>query len=303
MESGFIFDNAQTLNKFMTNERIFFQLNALTLEMLWAAFPVAEPKAEKPDVPHTKDYPKFHSHSFCETHLCTKGTVTYRLMDGREFPINAGDTIFIRENVQQEMVYSSPDAQKISMAYRLMENQALYNRPDQGMVLDVAVIQQADGIFSLYQRISEELARRSLGYKDLIGSLLFQITLAYERQISAAPRANSSIQRIDKRVDEIESYINDHLSLNITTMDVAGVLHLSKRQINRIVFKEFGTSCGGLIKQLKHKKAQEFLLYSDRSVQDIAATLGYGSVYSFSKFFKSQEGMPPALFRRSHYSY
>ena len=303
MESGFIFDNAQTLNKFMTNERIFFQLNDLTLEMLWAAFPVAEPKAEKPDVPHRKDYPKFHSHSFCETHLCTKGTVTYRLVDGREFPINAGDTIFIRENVQHEMVYSSPDAQKISMAYRLMENQSLYNRPDQGMVLDVAVIQQADGIFSLYQRISEELARRSLGYKDLIGSLLFQIALAYERQISAAPRANSSIQRIDKRVDEIESYINDHLSLNITTMDVAGVLHLSKRQINRIVFKEFGTSCGGLIKQLKHKKAQEFLLYSDRSVQDIAATLGYGSVYSFSKFFKSQEGMPPALFRRSHYSY
>ena len=58
-----------------------------------------------------------------------------------------------------------------------------------------------------------------------------------------------------------------------------------------------------MIKQLKHKKAQEYLLYSDKSVQEIATTLGYGSVYSFSKFFKSQEGMPPALFRRSHYSY
>ena len=185
----------------------------------------------------------------------------------------------------------------------MMEGQALYNRAEQAMSLDVAVIRQADTIFDLYLRLCEEFTRQRLGYKELIGALLFQITMEYERQISVAPSEVAALQRIDRRAGEIESFINAHLSVNITTMDVAEVLHLSKRQINRIVFKEFGTSCCGLIKQLKHKKAQEYLLYSDKSMQDIANALGYGSVYSFSKFFKSQEGMPPALFRRSHYSY
>ncbi len=301
MDRSIIFENAQTLNKFMTNERILYRVNDLTLELLWTAFPDKNEKS----IPHAEGqrHVKSHSHSFCETHLCTQGTVIYRLTDGRDYTINAGDTIFIRENVEHEQVYASQDALKISMAYRLMENQSLYNRPDKKTLLDVVVIPQADHIFELYRLLSEELQELRLGYKEMIGSLLFQITMEYERQISAAPSEDSVIQRIDRRADEIENFINANLSTNITTMDVADVLHLSKRQINRIVFKEFGTSCCGLIKQLKHKKAQEYLLYSDKSVQEIATTLGYGSVYSFSKFFKSQEGMPPALFRRSHYSY
>ncbi len=302
MDRPIVFENTQMLNKFMTNERILYHVNELTLELLWTSFP---DRNEKSLPPHTEGRRrvKSHSHSFCETHLCTQGTMIYRLADGHDYTINAGDTIFIRENVEHEQVYTSQDARKISMAYRLMENQTVYNRSDKKAILDVVVLQQAEPILERYRLLSEELQALRLGYKEIVGSLLFQIAMEYERQISAAPSEDSVIQRIDRRADEIENFINANLSTNITTTDVADVLHLSKRQINRIVFKEFGTSCCGLIKQLKHKKAQEYLLYSDKSVQDIATTLGYGSVYSFSKFFKSQEGMPPALFRRSHYSY
>ena len=295
-------DTAQTLNKFMTNEHILFRVNNLTLELLWASFSNRNDRVGDGPV-NRRSHPKLHSHTFCETHFCTSGKVTYRIGNGQEFTICAGDTVFIRENIRHELVYASADARKISLAYRMMEGQALYNRAEQAMPLDVAVIRQADTIFDLYLRLCEEFTRQRLGYKELIGALLFQITMEYERQISVAPGEVAALQRIDRRAGEIESFINAHLSVNITTMDVAEVLHLSKRQINRIVFKEFGTSCCGLIKQLKHKKAQEYLLYSDKSMQDIANALGYGSVYSFSKFFKSQEGMPPALFRRSHYSY
>lgn len=142
-----------------------------------------------------------------------------------------------------------------------------------------------------------------MGYRDVIGSLLFQIAMEYERHISVRPSEDAVAARINQRAEEIMLFINGNLTRNITTNDVADTLHLSKRQINRIVLREFGTSCTNVIRQTKHKKAQELLLYSDKSIQDIAALLGYSNVYSFSKFFKSEEGLPPALFRRSHYSY
>lgn len=295
-----VLENTQILNQFMTNEHLSFRVNNLDLDILWASFEAGDVRN---NTGSNARHPKLHSHSFCETHLCTRGTVVYRLRDGREFVIHAGDTIFIRENVEHELAFDSDDALKISMAYRLTDGPALYNRPEGQQLLDVAVIPEATHIFSLYGKISQELSEQRLGYRDMICMLLFEITLEYERQITSVVNAAPVISRIDKRVDEINGFISANITKDITTMDVAEYMHLSKRQINRIILKEFATSCTGLIKQTKHKKAQELLLYSDKSIQDIATELGYGNVYSFSKFFKSQEGMPPALFRRSHYSY
>ena len=38
-------------------------------------------------------------------------------------------------------------------------------------------------------------------------------------------------------------------------------------------------------------------------LEEIATSIGYANVFSFNKFFRRVEGLPPGLFRRSHYSY
>ena len=300
MDRSIEWSNVQALNMFMTNERISFRANDLTLEVLWLSFPAERDEKRQHD-PHQR--PKWHSHSFCEAHYCIEGFYTYQLPDGRKLRMEPGDTIFIRENIEHEQFAVGENSRKFSLAYRLTENQSIYNRKSQPQILDATVIRDDGRLFELFCAISEEFNQRRLGYRDLIGSLLFQIAMEYERHIGARQSEDAVSMRINQRAEEIMLFVNGNLTRNITTTDVADALHLSKRQINRIVLKEFGTSCNNIIRQAKHKKAQELLLYSDRSIQDIASLLGYGNVYSFSKFFKSQEGMPPALFRRSHYSY
>ena len=300
MERKFDWGNVQALNMFMTNERISFRANDLLLEVLWVAFP-----AEKDEgVRHSDNKrPKWHSHSFCEAHYCIEGSYVYQLANGEKLRMDAGDTILIREKVEHEQYAVEVGSRKISIAYRLTENQSVYNRDAQRQARDAMVIQDGGRLLELFQRVSEEFNARRMGYRDVIGSLLFQIAMEYERHISVRPSEDAVAARINQRAEEIMLFINGNLTRNITTNDVADTLHLSKRQINRIVLKEFGTSCNNVIRQTKHKKAQELLLYSDKSIQDIASLLGYSNVYSFSKFFKSEEGLPPALFRRSHYSY
>lgn len=299
MERKFDWGNLQALNMFMTNEHISFRANDLLLEVLWVAFPAEKETGSQ----HGERPPRWHSHSFCEVHYCLEGSYVYRLASGEELRMGAGDTVLIRERVEHGQCAVAPGARKLSFAYRLMENQTVYNRDAQQQARDALVIQDGGRLLELFQRVSEEFNDRRMGYRDVIGSLLFQIAMEYERHISVRPSEDAVAARINQRAEEIMLFINGNLTRNITTNDVADTLHLSKRQINRIVLREFGTSCTNVIRQTKHKKAQELLLYSDKSIQDIAALLGYSNVYSFSKFFKSEEGLPPALFRRSHYSY
>ena len=38
-------------------------------------------------------------------------------------------------------------------------------------------------------------------------------------------------------------------------------------------------------------------------IPDIATAIGFANAFSFSKFFKRMEGMPPGLFRQSRYNH
>lgn len=58
MDRSIVFENAQTLNKFMTNERILYRVNDLTLELLWTAFPDKNEKS----IPHAEGQRHVKSH-------------------------------------------------------------------------------------------------------------------------------------------------------------------------------------------------------------------------------------------------
>ena len=61
-------------------------------------------------------------------------------------------------------------------------------------------------------------------------------------------------------------------------------------------------SCSEYIQRKKAERAKEMLSFTDMRVEDIAYALGYANVFSFIKFFKREEGMPPGLFRMSRYN-
>ncbi|MFW5841098.1 MAG: helix-turn-helix domain-containing protein [Planctomycetota bacterium] len=40
------------------------------------------------------------------------------------------------------------------------------------------------------------------------------------------------------------------------------------------------------------------MLYSDESVSQVAAAMGFADIYAFSRFFKRASGLSPTAFRR-----
>lgn len=296
------FENAALLNRFMTNEKISVLIGSAEMEIIWLSFPAPSGQPQKSGISSDG---RMHSHSFREAHYCTCGTMVFRTPEGKEYTVRSGESILICENAIHSSRSIGEDTKRISIAYRVKGASDPYGieNPDSAVRDKIIVMPDAKEIYELYRGISEEFDRKNLYYREVIETLLFRIVTIYERLTVSEEKEEPYLNRIDSRVDEMISFINNNLAKNISTIDIAEHMHISKRQINRIIMKEFHLSCADLIQTLKLRKAQELLLCTDSSIEDIAGMVGYSSVFSFSKFFKNHEGLPPAMFRKSHYSY
>lgn len=92
-------------------------------------------------------------------------------------------------------------------------------------------------------------------------------------------------------------HINAHYKQTIKTGDLADLVGLSVSQLNR-KFKAFtGFSPVTYILKVRLDAAQSQLLYSDMSVTEIAADLGFYDQSYFTRQFQKGVGMPPTAFR------
>ncbi|MDF2989102.1 MAG: transcriptional regulator, AraC family [Eubacterium sp.] len=108
------------------------------------------------------------------------------------------------------------------------------------------------------------------------------------------PRKSSSN---NFRMSQIERFINDNMSTSVTTASIASYMHLSKKQVCRIIQEAKNMPTKEFVNSIKLLKAKELLKNSDYPIKKISDILGFSSEYYFSQFFKNMEGYPPATFR------
>jgi AraC-like DNA-binding protein len=110
------------------------------------------------------------------------------------------------------------------------------------------------------------------------------------------PKKNSSNTF---RMSQIERFINDNISTPISTSSIATYMHLSQKQICRIIRESENMSTKEFVNSMKLIKAKELLKNSSLHIKKIADLLGFSSEYYFSQFFKNLEGYPPGVFREN----
>lgn len=78
---------------------------------------------------------------------------------------------------------------------------------------------------------------------------------------------------------------------------VARALHVSPRTLKRRLDEE-GTSFTALLESTRRARAEELLRSPRRTLDDVAAQLGYADVAGFSRAFRRWTGMPPGAWRK-----
>ena len=100
------------------------------------------------------------------------------------------------------------------------------------------------------------------------------------------------------QLQRLESYVNEHLSDELTVGELARLLGMSVRHLSRVVRKTKGMSIGQWIAQGRFLEARRLLLETDFPVSVIANRTGFRSTAAFSTAFRVSAGCTPSTFRR-----
>ncbi len=94
-----------------------------------------------------------------------------------------------------------------------------------------------------------------------------------------------------------KKYIEAHFDENIKLDDIAKEVGYSKYHLNRIFRKSTSQSIHKYLRERRLYEAAYQLLNTDKSIVEIALSMGYSSQPSFTFAFKQEFGCTPQIYR------
>lgn len=95
-------------------------------------------------------------------------------------------------------------------------------------------------------------------------------------------------------------YITDNYNFDIAINDLSEKFSMSPNYFSTIFKRETGQTTVNFIKDIRIKKACEYLIHSDKSVVEISKEVGYDDSQYFFRVFKKATGHTPLEYRRIH---
>ncbi|MFI1094070.1 helix-turn-helix domain-containing protein [Streptomyces sp. NPDC020917] len=101
----------------------------------------------------------------------------------------------------------------------------------------------------------------------------------------------------DPRLTALVSALDAHPGRPWTVESMARVAHLSRSSLGERFRRDLGRSPGQVLREVRMRHARELLAGTDKPIEQIAFTVGYGSAAAFSRAFSAYHGSPPQEWR------
>lgn len=262
--------------------------------------------------PHfVKSVSSFHRHPVFELHYVSRGVCSVKTSHGLT-EATVGQAILIAPGIYHCVNQEEPGIDKMAVSFEIHQTGEAQLGEDSRLllstmnaasisVLDVAhssgtipLMQVLEQIRSLAEHYEDELVQReqmrALAALMLLG--LFQ-RLTNQRPKSAFEITDSTLQR-NFMIDE---FFNLHFDLNDGNEQLAKLLCVSTRQLDRILRKSYGLSYREKLAEIRTEISIGLLLTTDKSIADISEIVGYSSPANFSTFIKNVTGKTPSAIR------
>lgn len=128
--------------------------------------------------------------------------------------------------------------------------------------------------------------------RSLLYNILIQINRAYieEYQLSAELYQDDVSLRFRK-------YLEENIRSKQRVEDYADLLKISRSRLNNALKRTSGKSTSLIIRERLLTEIKRDLLYSEKSIAEIAYDLGFSDSSNFVRFYKSNTGFTPSEFR------
>ncbi len=103
-------------------------------------------------------------------------------------------------------------------------------------------------------------------------------------------------------VRQAKNYIKSEYMTGITVGDVAASLSLDRSYFSGLFREEVGKTPKQYLREVRMQQAADHLLNRDYTVTEIAMSVGYPDVFTFSRVFRNHFGMSPREYREKNKS-
>lgn len=246
----------------------------------------------------------WHSHSGIEIHFLLKGSIDFCFVNDSH-PLGEGEMIIIPKSMMHRLAKENDEiCQRFVLSVSIQTNEHPESQflADSLSVDEPTVMKIPADVISMLMECQQESQRAVVGYVSMIELLLLRILITLSREIEGYPLANEI--NITKRTytnqmaEKILGFVERNVCQNVTIGDISEFMHLSSKQIQRIVQKEYKCTVKELIVRLRLQMSKEYLKNTQLNVSEISEMMGFSSEQSFCRFFRNAEGQSPNQYRK-----
>jgi AraC-like DNA-binding protein len=151
--------------------------------------------------------------------------------------------------------------------------------------------------------IYHEYVLQNLGFELGVTSILYQIIMNLLRNPSVNWfRSSHEYKRLPsvhvQKFEEIIQYINEHLHEDLSASRVSQQAMLSYSHFARLFKAMMHIPFTDYLHCVRIQKAEQKLVDSERSISEIAISVGYNDTSYFIKIFKRFKGISPNQYRK-----
>lgn len=243
-----------------------------------------------------------HCHSAVEIIMPVKGEVIYQVEDAT-YRVQANEVLIVPPNCVHGLSMNAGSARYLL----LFEPDSIFSMRDMRLVEDILQTpiylssqpELQEAVRSLLNQCINCYDRREFMWNTLCYSYLMQMYArlgqsSLARNTQPRPEARRMEPEI---VDSARLYIDQNFKRSISLEDVSAFTGFSKYYFSRVFKQQMGISFSEYLRGKRVGMAEDLLIHTRQSIQDIALSAGFGSIATFNRVFRESRGCTPSRYR------
>ncbi len=250
--------------------------------------------------------PQPHTLGFYDIAFITGGKGTFRL-DDHSLSIERGQVFFTspgqvrqwlsRETVTGFVLFFEPHF----LATFFSDPLFLYRFPFFNNPVDYPALKLDPKHFEqsldMLEQIEAEFEKLQNDSPHLIRSILYQLMIQLNRTYAGQNKVSSSDTRLNPIIFKFRKAVDQHFKQLKTVEEYADLIHITPGHLNKVCLQHLKKNASMIIKERIILEAKRLILYSGKTINEIAYELNYTDSSNFSRFFSSLQQESPMEFR------
>lgn len=222
-------------------------------------------------------------------------------VDDEQYPIRKGDLIITNAGVVHDEI---PEYNHhLSMLSVGVDNVFINGLPKNHLISDkVQPVLNVNKDFELFNTMFQSIFEALAPQNEKPPEITQHLTRALLSLTLYSFKKHGQVRTLNEKSDstllrDIKNYIDEYYYENLSIPAISDKFYISQSYLSHLFKRKLGYSPMQYIARRKIGEAQTMLIFTDKSITEIAFAVGYDNLSHFNVQFKKHVGLPPLAYR------